>query len=62
MDEYPSLIIFPRNSKTESRKFPSNMSITVNNILGFVLANLNRSHRLLGLVKACNYKVGYNHC
>lgn len=57
MAEYPSLLVFPRNTKTESRKFPSKMPITVNNVLGFVLANLNRSMRLLGLVMACNYKV-----
>ena len=61
MAEYPSLLIFPKNSKTESRKFTSSLSISVNNVLGFVLANLNRSLRLLGLVKACNYNVNFPH-
>lgn len=57
MSEFPSLLLFPQHSKTESRKFPSKMPITVNNVLGFLLANFNRSMRLLGLVMACNYKV-----
>jgi hypothetical protein len=57
MSEYPSLIIFPTSSKSESRRFPSKMPINSTNVLGFVLANLSRSHRLLGLVMACNYKV-----
>lgn len=60
MAEFPSLLLFPQHSKTESRKFPSKMPITVNNVLGFVLANLNRSKRLLGLLRACNYKVIQN--
>ncbi|KAG5674745.1 hypothetical protein PVAND_004696 [Polypedilum vanderplanki] len=56
MAEYPSLLIFPSGLKSDSRKFPSKMPITVPNILGFILANLNRSYRLLGLIAACNYK------
>lgn len=57
MSEYPSLIVFPANAKSESRRFPSKMSITITNVLGFILANLNRPQRMLGLVMACNYKV-----
>lgn len=57
MSEYPSLIIFPAGAKAESRKFPSKMPINSTNVFGFVLANLSRSQRLLGLVLACNYKV-----
>jgi len=56
MAEYPSLIIFPANAKSESRRFPSSLSINASNVLGFILANLNQSQRLLGLVMACNYK------
>ncbi|KAL7040409.1 hypothetical protein ACKWTF_000376 [Chironomus riparius] len=57
MAEFPSLLVFPSHSKSDSRKFSSKMPINVTNVLGFVLANLNRSYRLLGLVMACNYKV-----
>lgn len=57
MSEYPSLIIFPAGAKSESRRFPAKLSINSTNVLGFVLANLSRSQRLLGLVLACNYKV-----
>ncbi|CRK94444.1 CLUMA_CG007951, isoform A [Clunio marinus] len=56
MSEYPTLIIFPAGDKSESRRFPVRMSINTSNVLGFLLANLNRSQRLLGLVMACNYK------
>lgn len=59
MSEYPSLVVFPAGAKAESRRFPVKMSINATNILGFVLANLSRSHRLLGLVMACNYKVSF---
>lgn len=59
MSEYPSLIIFPAGAKSESRRFPSKLSINATNVLGFVLANLSRSNRLLGLVMACNYKVKF---
>lgn len=57
MAEFPTLLVFPSHSKSDSRKFSSKMPINVTNVLGFVLANLNRSYRLLGLVMACNYKV-----
>lgn len=57
MSEYPSLIIFPAGAKSESRRYPVKLTINSTNVLGFVLANLSRSQRLLGLVMACNYKV-----
>lgn len=59
MSEYPTLVVFPAGAKTESRKYPSELSINNANIFGFVLANLSRGHRLLGLAMACNsnYKV-----
>lgn len=57
MADYPTMLIFPAGAKSESRKFPSKMSINSTNVLGFVLANLSRSNRLLGLVMTCNYKV-----
>lgn len=57
MSEFPSLIIFPSNSKSDSRKFPSDMPINSSNVLWFILANLTPSQRLQGLLKICNYKV-----
>lgn len=39
--------------KSESRIFPSSLEVTVQNVIGFVLANLNRPQRLHGLVSVC---------
>lgn len=39
--------------KSESRKFPSNIEVNNQNILGFVLANLNRPMRLHAIVLTC---------
>lgn len=57
MSEFPSLVIFPSNSKSDSRKFPVDLPINSSNVLWFILANLTPSQRLLGLLKTCNYKV-----
>jgi hypothetical protein len=57
MSEFPSLVIFPQNLKSESRKFPSDMPINSANVLWFILANLTPSQRLLNLIRTCNYKV-----
>lgn len=53
MEKFPSLILFPANRKSESRIFPSTLEVNVQNILGFVLANLDRPHRLHALVLVC---------
>lgn len=57
MSEFPSLVIFPSTSKSDSRKFPADLPINSSNVLWFILANLTPSQRLLGLLKTCNYKV-----
>lgn len=66
MSEYPSLVVFPAESwggdETElgvrlnrpSRRYPSEVIVNNTNVLGFVLANLSRGHRLLGIVMACS--------
>lgn len=53
MESFPSLIIFPSNQKSDSRIYPSKMQVTVQNVLGFILANLNRQMRLYGILLTC---------
>lgn len=47
-------------SKLESRKFPSAMKITVPNVLGFILSNLNRPNRLTAIVSTLKYQTKQN--
>lgn len=61
MSEFPSLVVFPSTSKSDSRKFPVDLPINSSNVLWFILANLTPSQRLLGLLKTCNYKVNLFH-
>ncbi|XP_059616682.1 thioredoxin domain-containing protein 11 [Phlebotomus argentipes] len=53
MEYFPTLVVFPGHSKAESRIFPMNLPVTVQNILSFVVANLERSSRLQAIVLAC---------
>uniref|UniRef100_A0A1B6CLW5 Thioredoxin domain-containing protein n=2 Tax=Clastoptera arizonana TaxID=38151 RepID=A0A1B6CLW5_9HEMI len=50
---YPSILFFPARRKAESRAFPTNLQLTVNNLAQFVLANLNVELRLLGMLDLC---------
>lgn len=43
-------------SKLESRKYPASMQVTVQNVLGFILSNLNRPNRLKALVSIVKYR------
>lgn len=43
-------------SKLESRKYPAAMQVTVQNVLGFILSNLNRPNRLRALVSIVKYR------
>ncbi|XP_062533194.1 uncharacterized protein LOC134202165 [Armigeres subalbatus] len=54
MDVFPSLIIFPNQRKSESRVFSRNLSMTVPNVLGFILSNLNPPERLHATALICN--------
>jgi hypothetical protein len=47
------LVFFVR--KSESRIYPTSLQVTVPNVLGFVLANLDRPTRLYGIMLACLY-------
>uniref|UniRef100_A0A182NU03 Thioredoxin domain-containing protein n=1 Tax=Anopheles dirus TaxID=7168 RepID=A0A182NU03_9DIPT len=46
MDVFPSLIIFPKGRKAESRIFPESLKINVPNLIAFILSNLTPSERL----------------
>lgn len=54
MDAFPTLIIFPNQRKVESRVFSRNLPITVPNVLGFILSNLNPPERLYATTLICN--------
>lgn len=41
--------------KSESRKYPASLPITVQNVLGFILSNLNRPGRLNAMVRIFQY-------
>lgn len=60
MERYPTLIAFA-NKKAESRIYPAALQVTTENVLGFVLANMNRPNRLHALVIVCkSIKVNYH--
>uniref|UniRef100_A0A182K1H8 Thioredoxin domain-containing protein n=1 Tax=Anopheles christyi TaxID=43041 RepID=A0A182K1H8_9DIPT len=46
MDVFPSLIIFPKGRKADSRIFPETLKINVPNLIGFILSNLTPAERL----------------
>lgn len=54
MDAFPTLIIFPNQRKAESRVFSRNLPMTVPNVLGFILSNLNPPERLYATALICN--------
>uniref|UniRef100_A0A1B0CT24 Thioredoxin domain-containing protein n=1 Tax=Lutzomyia longipalpis TaxID=7200 RepID=A0A1B0CT24_LUTLO len=54
MEYFPSLVVFPRHNKAESRIFPTHLPVTVQNILSFVVANLERGSRLRAIMLACS--------
>lgn len=41
--------------KSESRKFPASLQVTVPNVLGFILSNLNRPNRLNAMLYILKY-------
>lgn len=47
--------------KTESRIFSTNLQVNIRNVLGFLLANIDRPTRLHALVLICqNIQVSWN--
>lgn len=43
-------------SKLDSRKYPTTMQVTVQNVLGFILSNLSRQNRLKALGSIVKYR------
>ncbi|KAG4077611.1 hypothetical protein HA402_008871 [Bradysia odoriphaga] len=53
LDKFPALLIFPENRKMESRIFSTNHQVNIQNVLGFLLANIDRPLRLHALALIC---------
>lgn len=53
MTQFPSLVIFPGDNKSESRLFPTSFKVNLQNILGFILSNLNRPSRFYAMILSC---------
>uniref|UniRef100_A0A182PLS0 Thioredoxin domain-containing protein n=1 Tax=Anopheles epiroticus TaxID=199890 RepID=A0A182PLS0_9DIPT len=64
MDVFPSLIIFPKGRKADSRIFPDTLKINVPNLIGFVLSNLTPAERLHANFLLCSdaNKASRNDC
>lgn len=54
MDSYPTILFFPAREKSESRVFPANIPVTVPNLVGFILANLDPGRRLYAMWSVCH--------
>lgn len=44
------------SSKLESRKYPFDLEVSVQNVLGFILSNLNRSNRMRAIASIIKYR------
>ncbi|CAH0563678.1 unnamed protein product [Brassicogethes aeneus] len=55
MESFPTIIYFPATKKSESRVFPRNLPITVPNLIGFILTNLDPTMKLNALWSICNH-------
>lgn len=53
MESYPTILFFPSIKKSESRAFPRNLPITVPNILGFILTNVDSTQKLKTMWSIC---------
>lgn len=52
--DYPLFVRF-FHRKSESRRYPASLPITVQNVLGFIISNLNRPSRLNAMVRIFQY-------
>lgn len=43
-------------SKLESRKYPTSMKVTIQNVMGFILSNLSRRDRLIAIASIAKYR------
>ncbi|CAG9812911.1 unnamed protein product [Phaedon cochleariae] len=55
MESYPTILFSPNKRKSESRVFPSGMSITVSNLTGFILTNLEPEMKLQAIWSLCRH-------
>ncbi|CAH1956000.1 unnamed protein product [Acanthoscelides obtectus] len=53
MESFPTILFIPATSKSESRVFPSSIPINVDNLLGFILTNLDRGLKLQAMWSIC---------
>lgn len=53
METYPTILFFPSKRKSESRAFPPGIAITVQNIISFILVNLEPNLKLQALWYLC---------
>ncbi|KAL1494146.1 hypothetical protein ABEB36_009791 [Hypothenemus hampei] len=53
MEEFPTVLLFPSIQKEESRVFPSDIPITVPNLMGFILSNVDTSTKLHVMYSVC---------
>ncbi|XP_050498799.1 thioredoxin domain-containing protein 11 isoform X3 [Diabrotica virgifera virgifera] len=53
METYPTILFFPAKRKSESRVFPSSISITVPNLINFLLVNLEPNLKIQALWSMC---------
>nr|XP_023016686.1 thioredoxin domain-containing protein 11 [Leptinotarsa decemlineata] len=53
METYPTILFFPTKWKSESRVFPSGIPITVPNLIGFILTNLDPGLKLQAIWSIC---------
>ncbi|KAL3274082.1 hypothetical protein HHI36_015500 [Cryptolaemus montrouzieri] len=54
METYPTILFIPPNKIAESRVFPMEMPITVPNLIGFILANLDPPLKLQAMWTLCD--------
>ncbi|RZC27651.1 thioredoxin domain-containing protein 11 [Asbolus verrucosus] len=53
METYPTILLIPANRKSESRALPKTVSITVPNLIGFILTNVQPVLRLKIMWSVC---------
>ncbi|XP_044758505.1 thioredoxin domain-containing protein 11 [Coccinella septempunctata] len=59
MEIYPTILIIPANQGSESRVFPMDMPITLENLIGFILTNLQPCLKLEAMWTLC-HKAKFN--
>nr|CAI5852904.1 unnamed protein product [Callosobruchus analis] len=55
MESFPTILFIPATRKSESRVFPSSIPINVDNLLGFILTNLDPELKLQAIWSLCRH-------